>query len=367
MKIQALLFSATINVGLIAVLCSLLLFAGGSRAAGEPASATRAFYYWKTVYQLSSADLDYLRDLRVGKVYVKFFDVDWFDDVPRGAFPVAPTRFNTPFPKEIEIVPTVFLTNAVVRRIRTEELPTLADQITQKIQRMAKAAKLPPIREIQLDCDWTGATRAAFFTLLQAVSDLMQPQQIDVSATIRLHQIKYADDMGIPPVTRGMLMCYNMGSPRNPDTSNAIFDLPLVKNYLAGVDRYPLPLDVALPLFSWGVVYRRDRFIMLINNARKTDLASRPEFEIDSDGMYLAKDDTLVNGQDLFKGERLRVDEASLEELLELTRFLAGKMANRPFSAAFFHYDPALLTYYGAHELEQIYLPFETTVQQEQR
>ena len=328
----------------------------------ESSPTTRAFYYWKTICNLSSADLETLRGLGVGKLYVKFFDVDWFEDTPRGAFPVAPLRFNTPVPEDMELVPTVFLTNAVVRRIRTEDLPTLAEQITRKIQRMAKAADLPLIREIQLDCDWSGATRAAYFTLLQEVSDLMQPQQIAVSATIRLHQIKYAEDMGTPPVTRGMLMCYNMHSPRLPDVKNAIFDLALIKDYLGRLEEYSLPLDVALPLFSWAAVYRHERFIMLINNARAKDLIQRPEFELGRDGMFLAKEDTQVNGLDVFKGERMRVDEASLEELQGLTRFLAARMTKEPMSIALFHYDPALLKYYEFHELKQTFRSFEMTV-----
>ncbi len=344
----------------VVVCCCFGVFAGGI---AESSPASRAFYYWRTVCNLSPADLDTLRSLGVEKLYVKFFDVDWFDDVPRGAFPVAPVRFQTPVPDEIEIVPTVFLTNAVIRRIRLEALPTLAEQMTQKIQRMAKAAKLLPIREIQIDCDWTGATRAAYFTLLQAISDLMQPEQIAISVTIRLHQIKYAGNMGIPPVTRGMVMCYNMASPRHPDTPNAIFDLPLVKNYLRQIESYPLQLDVALPLFSWGAVYRRERFIMLINNARVKDLMSRPEFKRDRDGMFLAKDDALVKGQDVFKGERLRIDEASIEDVLDLTRFLAVKLKHTPNSVALFHYDPALLKHYDIRDLKQTYLSFETVAQ----
>ena len=108
--------------------CGMLLF-GGCRFDDSP-SATRSFYYWRTVFDLSEADLDYLRALRVGKLYVKFFDVDWFDSAPRGAFPVAPARFASEFPPGMELVPTVFLTNATMRRIPLNEIPTLAEQIT---------------------------------------------------------------------------------------------------------------------------------------------------------------------------------------------------------------------------------------------
>ena len=319
----------------------------------------RSFYYWRTVFDLSSADLDYLCKLRVGKLYVKFFDVDWFDSSLRGAFPVAPVRFASKFPANMEIVPTVFLTNATMRRIPPNDIPTLAEQITQKIQRMAKAANLPPFREIQLDCDWTGATRAAYFTLLQDIVDLTQPQQIAISATIRLHQIEYDDSIGVPPIARGMLMCYNMASPKDADAQNAIFDLESVGNYLRNVRRYPLPLDVALPLFSWGAVYRRERFIMLINNARPSDFKGRSEFERDEDGMFAAKQDAIIRGQDVFKGERVRVDEPRMDHAQRLAQSLAERLGKTSASVAWFHYDPNVVKYYNVSDIEQAYWPFD--------
>jgi len=337
--------------------CGILLF-GGCQFYDSP-SATRSFYYWRTVFDLSSADLAYLRTLRVGKLYVKFFDVDWFDSAPQGAFPVAPVRFVSEFPANMEIVPTVFLTNATMRRIPPNDISTLAGQITQKIQRMAKAANLPPFREIQLDCDWTGATRAAYFTLLQNIVDLTQPQQILVSATIRLHQVKYTDDMGIPPVARGMLMCYNMASPKYADAENAIFDLDVVGNYLRNVRRYPLSLDVALPLFSWGAVYRKEHFIMLINNARTSDFEGRSEFERDEDGMFAAKQDATLRGQDVFKGERVRVDEPRIDHAQRLAQYLAERLGKTSASVAWFHYDPNVVEYYAVSDIEQAYWPFD--------
>ena len=338
--------------------CLTCAFSGG-HASASGNGMRRAFYYWKTVCALTTDDLEYFRRLRVERLYVKFFDVDWFDSAPRGAFPVAPVRFGAPLPTGIEIVPTVFLTNATVRRIPRDDIPTLAGQITQKIQRMAKAANLPPTREIQIDCDWTGVTRAAYFTLLQAIVDLTQPQQIIVSATIRLHQVKYADEMGVPPVARGMLMCYNMASPKYTGARNAIFDVHDAEDYLGKIERYPLPLDVALPLFSWGVVYRKERFIMLINNARMSDFEGRTEFERDEDGMFFAKQDAAVNGQDVFKGERVRVDEPRMDHAQRLARFLAAKLGNAPVSVAWFHYDPAVVKHYDINDINQAYLPFD--------
>ncbi|MEZ4901823.1 MAG: hypothetical protein R2822_08725 [Spirosomataceae bacterium] len=45
-------------------------------------------------------------------------------------------------------------------------------------------------KEVQIDCDWTVATKAKYFRLLQQISALLPPSVI-LSATIRLHQIKF--------------------------------------------------------------------------------------------------------------------------------------------------------------------------------
>lgn len=45
-------------------------------------------------------------------------------------------------------------------------------------------------------------------------------------------------------------MCYNTGDIDSPGESNSILDLEDAKKYLQGKHRaYPLPLDVALPVF----------------------------------------------------------------------------------------------------------------------
>ncbi len=78
--------------------------------------------------------------------------------------------------------------------------------------------------ELQFDCDWSDATRDRFFALLTAVGERARPAGITLSATIRLHQVKYRERTGVPPVERGMLMFYNMGRVDAAPGTNAIFD-----------------------------------------------------------------------------------------------------------------------------------------------
>ena len=45
-----------------------------------------------------------------------------------------------------------------------------------------------------------------------------------MSATIRLHQVKYRADTGVPPVDRGMLMAYNLLPPDQAGERSSILD-----------------------------------------------------------------------------------------------------------------------------------------------
>ena len=66
-----------------------------------------------------------------------------------------------------------------------------------------------------------------------------------LSATIRLHQLKFIGESGIPPVDKGLLMCYNMGDLHRLRISNSILETAELKKYIKQLSVYPLKLDVA--------------------------------------------------------------------------------------------------------------------------
>jgi primosomal protein N' len=57
--------------------------------------------------------------------------------------------------------------------------------------------------------------------------------------------------MPAPPVDYGVLMIYNTGDPRKFDERNPILDIRDVSPFLNRLDKYPLPLAAAYPVFSW--------------------------------------------------------------------------------------------------------------------
>jgi len=86
-----------------------------------------SFYYWKTVYQNTAIQTNYLKHCQVHKLYVRMMDVDFAkDNLPA---PVSPVVFKDRFPDSIGIVPVVFIVNDILRKMDTTQIKALANNI----------------------------------------------------------------------------------------------------------------------------------------------------------------------------------------------------------------------------------------------
>lgn len=330
---------------------ALMILLGGCRA--EPTAVTPAFYHWKTALHLEPAEERFLDTLQVQRVYVKFFDLIWDED-SRRAIPAASLQVERPPASSIEIIPTVFITNEVVRNLPSEETSRLAGLLIDKLFRLADQLPAHPIRELQIDCDWTEGTRDRFFQLLELLRKTLRQRDVQLSATIRLHQVRYFRRTGVPPVDRGMLMFYNVGRLREWEENNSILSLEQARPYMEGFRSYPLPLDLALPAFAWGVVFRDGRFIRLINNLRPEHLSDTTRFVKVDDNRFEVAKSTYLNGYYLYSGDRIRTEAITGALLRGSAQLLWPYFNNKKFTLSFYHLDPANIKHLPYGELEEI-------------
>ena len=61
-----------------------------------------AAYYWSTVFDLDSAQLAFIREQHVGRIYLRYFDVVMKDGMP---MPNATVQFAGNKPDGVEVVP----------------------------------------------------------------------------------------------------------------------------------------------------------------------------------------------------------------------------------------------------------------------
>lgn len=337
------------------ILLLALLFQNCNNA---PRSVKMAFYHWKT-----TINPDDFKKIDTSKVYIKLFDVDW-DDARVGAKPLAEVSNLKLLPKNLVFVPTVFLTNKVFSKFLVqsettkEQIVQLAQHIYQKIKDDTEGYHF---LEVQFDCDWTATTRDPYFFFLKQMKNLFSETQI--SATIRLHQIKFMDKTGVPPVDRGMLMAYNMGDLDDIKTENSILNLETLKSYSKNFDKYPLELDVALPIFSWGIVFRDGQAVKIINNLSKKELLATPQyatyFHQNSDNRFVLLKNQYLKGLYLYENDEIRIEDTPLSNLRSAATFLAQNIKNKQLTVAFYHLDSVTLQQYRYEDLENITQQFK--------
>jgi hypothetical protein len=322
---------------------------------GRETQVTRAFYHWKTEYSPTSFEKDRMKQLGIQRLYIKYFDVDW-PDGEQHAIPQAKVEF--PEPPAAEVVPTVFITNRAIRKTGEAGCPALADRIFDLLFRLHPKG-LPQPHEVQMDCDWTQETRAAYFSLLQRLNKRLDSLDIRLSATIRLHQLKYPKQTGIPPVDRGMLMFYNMGDLENPREDNSILDVAEGKKYLGNADQYDLPMDAALPIFAWGVLIRRGKPIKLLNNLRMESTVHIPWFSRLGENVLHVDSSHYFWGHYLYAGDEIRLEQVDPKELKEAAQLLEESLKQEDRSVVLYHLDSLTLGHYDLQLLDSVYSSFE--------
>ncbi len=329
----------------------LLLCFTSCKQKKEDRQIERSFYYWKSVLTLTKSEEQRLDSLNVKTIYLKFFDVDW-DEENKLPVPVAKLQTtNYKLPETIQVIPTVFITNECIQKIDSSQTKPLAEKIMQLLRNQIKETNFDSIPEIQIDCDWTASTREKYFSILAEIKRLKPHAKL--SCTIRLHQIKFLVKTGVPPVDRGLLMCYNMGNLKNPATNNSILETKELKKYIGNLSSYPLPLDVALPLFDWKVLYRNNTYTGLIQNL--PDKGFTDAFAKRNGNRYELLKDTLLEGFDLHKGDIIRNEQCDVKEILSAAAEVSRLLKNTRLRVSLYHLDSVILNKYTTHELESIY------------
>lgn len=340
---------------LLWLLLAAAICIAGCRQVPSGSQVARSFYYWKSALVLKQPELDALRLLRINRLYIRFFDVGW-NAASRQPMPLAVTSFphHNVLPDTSAIIPTIFITKECIANMDSTQVMQTAQLMMRLTDTMIAVNRLANIPEVQIDCDWTAATRQRYFALLAAIRQLTARSNRKLSATIRLYQCKYAGKAGVPPVDRGLLMCYNMGNLRNPEVKNSILDLAELKQYTSALPLYPLPLDIALPLFGWKVLFRNNRYAGLISTLPAALLTGNPLIR-QSGNRYTFSGDVFIDRYVFKAGDVLRDEQISIEALTGAARLLGRKLKTAHFTVALYHLDSLTLSKFPVHDLEAVY------------
>ena len=191
------------------------------------------------------------------------------------------------------------------------------------------------VDEIQIDCDWTLASRDQYLKFI----DLFQDSATEkLSATIRLHQVKYFGQTKIPNVDYGVLMYYNMGKIA-PDSLNSIYNRQIAERYLKSLQNYPLRLEVALPVYSWAVHIRDNKAIGLKNKMSLSELNHDQSFKKTGNYFFEVRVSHYKNGTFYRKNDLLKIESIQPKDLEEMASDLSDNLKTIPKQVIFYDLD----------------------------
>ena len=334
----------------IAVLCAFCFLYSCKR---QHHNVTRGFYYWKTIYKPSAYEVDRLHNLQVQKMYLRLFDVDW-EPANSQAIPIAPIQLPVKMDTTFRYIPVVFITQRTLAHLQKNQVIPLAENIDRLIKTLCEGAGINP-QEVQIDCDWTSGNKEPYFSLLSALKQQGYIKGKTLSCTIRMHQVKYTTSSGIPPVDKGMLMCYSMGDMKKTGVRNSILDVNEAREYLKRINAYSLPLDIALPIFQWCILFRDGKFNGIMHDVAPADVSGNKLFTHTGDNIYSCKADTVWQGFSLKAKDELRVESPSYDAIMDIATFTSKQLTQPDVNVLLFSCDSITLSKYSTHELESVY------------
>lgn len=345
---------------LIAILSCLCLVSCNKNQ--KVAKVERAFYYWKNNennYGSNNYQLEKLQELQVKKLYIKLFEVDYSETV--GNYPYEKSYVTDAAniqANNIEIIPTVFIKNEIFQFNNQQKLEKLADDICFLVNKRLQyddyttnTKNTLSYQEIQIDCDWTPSTKDNYFYLLRKIK---QKSNKKISCTLRLYPYKFPEVMGVPPVDKTMLMCYNLIKPLSQKNNNSILEISELKKYLNKLRTYPKPIDIALPTFSWTQLYQNNRFERLLN-LTQNDFKSFTK-PLEPMWFEVTKDTTINYDIYLRAGDRIKYEAVEAQKINEAIAIIKKNVAlEKNITISLFDLNETTFNKYSNEEITSFY------------
>lgn len=311
-----------------------------------------SIYHWKQTFHLTKFEADWLAGNQIRKIYVRFFDIKLMNG--RDILPVSSVKFEDKIDTNLVIIPVVYIENDVFAKLQEVGLDTLARKLVNRIRDIENKNGLISFQEIQIDCDWTAGSKDNYFNLLKLIKSMIGDAKL--SCTLRLHQFKYAPKTGIPPVDEITLMYYNMSRVQDMKTYNSILDNTEGEKYTKGAAEYPLHINIALPIFSWGVLFQNGSLSALLPGLNDSDLIKMGAKLTSGNHIYRFEKDTVLQDKFIRKGDILRLEEITFKELkraAEICISIVPKDQNS-INITFYHLDSVQLHSYDVHQFKKI-------------
>ncbi len=313
-------------------------------ACTEKTHSDVSFYYWRTKWRLNETERNCIAQNDVKHIFVRYFDVA----LQQGkAIPVGRIAFDDTVPVD-SITPVIYIKNEVFLS-QTLNIEELSENILKLVNSINENHGVYT-NGLQIDCDWTLGSKDSFMEFINYIKPKIEGE---LSATIRLHQVKYWKRTGIPNVDYGVLMYYNMGKIDANPSNNSIYQSSIAKQYVHTLSGYPMPLDIALPIFSWGIQCRNNKVVGVFGKLSKDELDMCDSFSL-QDNVYLAQKSFFWRAKYIEQGDCIKLETVGKQDLETMATELTEHLKYAPRNIIFYDLDSINITSYDKEIFKNI-------------
>ena len=134
---------------------------------------------------------------------------------------------------------------------------------------------------------------------------------------------------------------------------NSIYSQKTAKNYINSLQNYNLPLNIALPVFSWGVHVRSNQVTNLIGGLRVNDLAG-DQFEKIRENRFKVVKDIVFKGRYLAKDDEIKIEAVSADQLKEMMHDIKKNSKHKPNEIIFYDLNENNLKAYEKEDFKTV-------------
>ena len=148
-------------------------------------------------------------------------------------------------------------------------------------------------------------------------------------------------------------MFYNMGAISASD-ANSIYEEKNALKYVSSLKHYPLRLDIALPIFSWGIGTRNGKVHYLLNKMYTKDFEKDSNFVRLSEDRFRAKHSFFKGGYYIMENDEIKIENVGAKDLKEMTNMLIKNISQPVNKIIFYDLDSSNIINYESNIFQTV-------------
>lgn len=148
-------------------------------------------------------------------------------------------------------------------------------------------------------------------------------------------------------------MFYNIGAISASD-ANSIYEEKNALRYVSFLKKYPLPLDIALPIFSWGIGTRHGKVHYLLNKMYAKDFEKDSNFVRISEDRYRANHSLFKGGYYIMENDEIKIENIGAKDLKNMTSMLIKNVSQPVKKIIFYDLDSSNIINYESNIFQAV-------------